>query len=225
MPRIQRTVVSTAVYDTVKEMLFDGVWGPGDRIDRKALAVRLGVSPTPVNDALHRLTGEGLVESRFRDGFFVPDYSDLELADLFAVRAGIESVAARLCAEEAQGEELERLCALFDPFAGGIPEDGTGDYLRADKAFHAGLLAASGSARLGEVERFFGHVFRSYEHGLVRDPEETLPEHRRIIDALRSRNGSAAQAAMADHLLRSRQALAARGGAAGAGRAPGSLSP
>lgn len=212
MPRIQRTVVSTAVYDTVKEMLFDGTWGPGDRIDRKALAARLGVSPTPVNDALHRLTGEGLVESRFRDGFFVPDYSDEDLADLFAVRAGIEGVAARLCAEEAPGEELERFCSLFDPFSRGIPTEGTGDYLRADKAFHAGILAASGSARLREVERFFGHVFRSYEHGLVRSPEETLPEHRRIIDALRSRDGREAQAAMSDHLLRSRKALLDRAG-------------
>lgn len=212
MPRIQRTVVSTAVYDTVKEMLFDGTWGPGERIDRKALAARLGVSPTPVNDALHRLTGEGLVESRFRDGFFVPDYSDEDLADLFAVRAGIEGVAARLCAEEAPGEELERFCSLFDPFSRGIPPEGTGDYLRADKAFHVGILAASGSARLREVERFFGHVFRSYEHGLVRSPEETLPEHRRIIDALRSRDGREAQAAMSDHLLRSRKALLDRAG-------------
>lgn len=213
MPRIQRMVISTAVYDAVKEMLFDGTWLPGDRIDRKNLSLRLGVSPTPVNDALHRLTGEGLVESRFRDGFFVPDYSDADLADLFAVRAGIEGVAARLCAEEAPGGELERLCALFDPFAGGIPPEGTGDYLRADKVFHAGLLAASGSARLGEVERFFGHVFRSYEHGLVRAPEETLPEHRRIIEALRSRNGREAQAAMSDHLLRSRRALMDRAAA------------
>lgn len=215
MPRIQRTVVSTAVYDAVKEMLFDGTWGPGDRIDRKALAVRLGVSPTPVNDALHRLTGEGLVEARFRDGFFVPDYTDEDLADLFAVRAGIEGVAARLCAEEAPPGEIEKLCALFDPFSRGIPPNGTGEYLRADKAFHAGLLAASGSVRLREVERFFGHVFRSYEHGLVRSPGETLPEHRRIIEALRSRDGREAQAAMSDHLLRSRRALMDRARSSG----------
>ncbi len=215
MPRIQRTVVSTAVYDAVKEMLFDGTWVPGDRIDRKALAVRLGVSPTPVNDALHRLTGEGLVESRIRDGFFVPDYSDEDLADLFAVRAGIEGVAARLCAEEALPGEVEKLCALFDPFSRGIPPERTEEYLRADKSFHAGLLAASGSARLREVERFFGHVFRSYEHGLVRSPGETLPEHRRIIEALRSRDGREAQAAMSDHLLRSRRALMDRGRSTG----------
>lgn len=214
MPLIRRTVVSTAVYDAIKEMLFDGPWRPGERIDRKALAVRLGVSPTPVNDALHRLTGEGLVESRFRDGFFVPDYSDLDLADLFAVRAGIESIAARLCAENASETEMERVCALFDPFSRGIPPEETGTYLRADKAFHAGLLAASGSARLREVERFFGHVFRSYEHGLVREPGETLPEHRRIIDALRAQDGPAAQEAMADHLLRSRAALLRRAGGA-----------
>jgi len=208
-------VVSSAVYDAVKEMLFDGTWVPGDRIDRKALAVRLGVSPTPVNDALHRLTGEGLVESRIRDGFFVPDYSDEDLADLFAVRAGIEGVAARLCAEEALPGEVEKLCALFDPFSRGIPPERTEEYLRADKSFHAGLLAASGSARLREVERFFGHVFRSYEHGLVRSPGETLPEHRRIIEALRSRDGREAQAAMSDHLLRSRRALMDRARSSG----------
>ena len=79
---IRRTVVSAEIYMEIKKALFEGDWIPGQRIDRKALAERFGISQTPVNDALNRLTGEGLVESRSRDGFFVPDYNDAELADI-----------------------------------------------------------------------------------------------------------------------------------------------
>ena len=183
---------------------------PISRIDRKELARRFRISQTPINDALNRLTGEGLVESRAHDGFFVPDYDDGELADLFAARAGFESIAARLCAEEAAVEDKRRLLEVFEPFAGTVLPAMENAYLAADKEFHKLVLGISGSLRLNEVEASFGHAFRSYEHGLVRPSSETLPEHRAIVDAIISGNGREAQIAMADHLLTTRNVLLSR---------------
>lgn len=209
---IRRTIVTLEAYTEIRNALFAGEWAPGTRIDRKELARRFKISQTPINDALNRLTGEGLVESRSRDGFFVPDYDDGELADLFAARAGFESIAARLCAEEAAEADKRRLPAVFEPFGKTVVPTMESAYLAADKEFHKLVLGISGSLRLKEVEASFGHAFRSYEHGLVRPPSETLPEHRLIIDAIMAGAGRDAQVAMADHLLATRKVLLARHG-------------
>jgi len=213
---IRRTIVTLEAYAEIRNALFAGEWAPGARIDRKELAERFNISQTPINDALNRLTGEGLVESRSHDGFFVPDYNDGELADLFAARAGFESIAARLCAEEAAEADKLRLLAVFKPFGTEVVQAMENAYLAADKEFHKLVLGISGSIRLNEVESSFGHAFRSYEHGLVRPPSETLSEHRLIVDAIISGAGREAQVAMADHLLTTRNVLLARHRAASA---------
>lgn len=207
---IRRTIVSAEIYLEIKKALFEGDWIPGQRIDRKALAERFGISQTPVNDALNRLTGEGLVESRSRDGFFVPDYDDTELADIFAARAGFESIAARLCAEEADTVGKRELALLFEPFGESVAKGSEAAYLAADKAFHTGIVRISGSCRLSEVETAFGLACRSYEHGLVRPPSDTLPEHRGILAAILAGEGRAAQLGMAEHLLATRRYLLGR---------------
>jgi DNA-binding GntR family transcriptional regulator len=207
---IRRTIVTLEAYAGIRNALFAGEWAPGDRIDRKELAERFRISQTPINDALNRLTGEGLVESRSHDGFFVPDYDDGELADLFAARAGFESIAARLCAEEAAEADKKRLLAVFGPFGDSVAPAMESAYLAADKEFHKLVLGISGSLRLNEVEASFGHAFRSYEHGLVRPPSETLSEHRAIIEAILAGAGRDAQVAMADHLLETRNVLLVR---------------
>ena len=195
------------IYAEIKKSIFAGTWAPGERIDRKSLADKYGTSQTPVNDALNRLTGEGILESRSGDGFFVPDYDDETLADLFTARAGLESIAARLCAEEASDADKRVLAGIFAPFGDSVGPDQGEAYLAADKSFHAAVLKISGSQRLNEVESSFGHIFRSYEHGLVRPPAETLSEHRAIVNAILAGSGRDAQVAMADHLLTSRRAL------------------
>jgi DNA-binding GntR family transcriptional regulator len=206
---IRRTIVSVEVYQEIKKALFEGIWHPGDRVDRKHLAERFGISQTPVNDALNRLAGEGLLESRLHDGFFVPDYSDVELADLFAVRAGLESIAARLCAETCDKNHRQLLMACFAAFGDGYVDGQQSIYLQADRTFHTLILQYSGSTRLKEVETVFGIACRSYEHGLIRPPGETLPEHLSIVDAICRQDSRAAQMAMADHLLATRSFLLA----------------
>ncbi len=207
MSVIRRTIVSVEVYEEIKKALFNGDWAPGSRIDRKALAERFGISQTPINDALNRLTGEGLLESRMRDGFFVPDYDDEELADLFTARAGFESIAARLCAEEAPEAERKAFFNLFERFGDTVEPGMEAAYLAADKEFHSRIIRLAGSDRLLEVETAFGLSGRSYEHGLVRSPSDTLSEHKGIVDAIARGDGRAAQLGMADHLLRTRYFL------------------
>jgi len=207
---IKKTVVSVFVYESLKKMIFEGTLNPGAKIDRKEIAERLGISQTPLNDALNKLTGEGIVEARGREGYFVPDYGPRELAEFFVVRAGLEGVAARLCAEEADGEVIRKITSPFDAFSVAPAQEQLSAYLKADRMFHAGIIVAANVGRLSEIDSYFGFAFRSYEHGLVRPPHETLSEHRAIIAAIRARDGKTAQFAMTDHLLRTRAALLVR---------------
>ncbi len=137
---------------------------------------------------------------------------DSDLADIFAARAGFESIAARLCAEEADEAGKRELAILFEPFGDSVAKGSEAAYLVADKAFHTGIVRISGSSRLSEVEAAFGLACRSYEHGLVRPPSETLPEHRGILAAILAGEGRAAQLGMAEHLLATRRFLLARQG-------------
>jgi len=123
--RIESNHRADEVYRRIRMLIIEGKIPEGTRIDRKALADDLGVSLTPVNVATARLLGERFLErrngtGRENEGLFVPERPTAELVHVFAVRAGIEGIAARLCVERAiAGESLDKfemLCASFSEY-------------------------------------------------------------------------------------------------------------
>jgi DNA-binding transcriptional MocR family regulator len=118
-------------YAALKQMLRDGVFAPGTRLEAIRLADDLGVSMTPVRDVLHRLAGERLVEASSREGFHVPRFSEAGLRDLYEWNSALLSIAARTMrpgAEEAPGAPLwevpagaDRVAALFARIAAAAP--------------------------------------------------------------------------------------------------------
>jgi DNA-binding GntR family transcriptional regulator len=204
MSKIEFKALSDQVYDKIRRMIDDGLLVPGGKINKLALSETLGVSQTPINDALSRLTGERLVEQRSRHGYFVHAYSWEELMPIFELRAGLEGMAIRLCVENKQPSQMRRLTHAFDGFEAQVPESRHDDYLRADKLFHESIIEYSGNPFLLELMRSSGYLLKSNRRGLVRPPSETLPEHRAIIDAVLRRDAREAQEQAILHLLRSR---------------------
>ncbi|MDX9819890.1 MAG: GntR family transcriptional regulator, partial [Desulfococcus multivorans] len=174
------------------------------KVNKPQLADMLGVSQTPINDALSRLAGEKFIELKRRQGYFVRSFSDEELCALFEVRGGLESIAVRLCVETASDDQLREIASCFDGFGLPFPDEKYNDYVHADKIFHELVVAYSGNSVIVEIARTQGYLVKSNQKGLVRPPCETLPEHRGIIDAVLSRNPSRAQELMILHHLRSR---------------------
>lgn len=122
-------------YASLRQMLRDGVFLPGTRLEANRLADELGVSMTPVRDVLQRLTGERLVTAS-RDGFHVPRFSEAGLRDLYEWNAALVSIAARTrrTAEDGGTPPLwevpagaDRVAALFARIAGGAPNHEVGD--------------------------------------------------------------------------------------------------
>ena len=223
MKRIESTIVADEVYRRIRMLIIEGKIPEGTRIDRKVLADDLGVSLTPVNEATARLLGERFLERRSgtgreSEGLFVPERPTAELVHVFAVRAGIEGIAARLCVERAiAGEnlrEFEKLCASFSeyrkrdlslPFN---PEE-LEIYLDADKYFHEMLIEYADNPILSDLDSNLGCIHRSYIKGLIRYPKETLPEHWQIIAAFEARDPELAQRLVIAHHLHSRDVLKA----------------
>ena len=215
MKRLEATIVAQEVYLRLKRLIIEGELSPGARIDRQSLALELGVSPTPLNDALSRLIGERFVERRSgrqdKDGLYIPERPDGELVHIFAVRAGLEGIAARLAVERVvAGDDPGALKALSACFCGLEPpfdEEKTERYLAEDKRFHEGIIEAAGNPILTDIDQNLGCVHRSWIHGLIRPPEETLCEHRAIITAFEALDATLVQGLIIDHNLRSRDAL------------------
>jgi DNA-binding GntR family transcriptional regulator len=210
LQKIENSNLTDAVYAQLKAMILEGTLAPGVRVNKKELAASLEVSPTPINEAVSRLAGEKLIEQRSRQGFFVRSFNIRALADLYAVRAGLEGIAARLCVERATDEDLSRFGSFFGRFTAPIPSSLTHEYMVEDMSFHKSVLEISGVPLLLEINANYNYTMLSYQTGLVREPSDTLDEHRAILEAILARDSVLAGKLMVEHHLTSRKVLLAK---------------
>ncbi len=187
------------VYLRLKEMIFEQELKPGEKIQQDKICAQLGISRSPMLKALHRLEGEKLVESIPRRGMIVKALNPNEVVDSFQCRAVIEGLSARLAAERAAPADTAELRGLFLPFADQNVIDHV-VYAKADRLFHDRLMRLSGNTVIEQFEMRSNIHLLSFQVGLIRPPEETLPEHITIINALEARDGRLAEERMRAHV-------------------------
>ncbi len=204
---IDTRILTQHVYENIRQLILDGELKPGAKIDKRELAASLGVSLTPINEAVSRLAGEKYIEQVNRRGYFVKSYSLEDLKEMYEVRAGLESIAVRLCLQKATDAELRKLADLFSGFSLPFKAGDLARYTETDKRFHGMIIRLSGNSMIQEINETTGYVLKSYQKGLVRPPEETIPEHTEIIAAILARDTEVAQTLIARHHLRSAMAV------------------
>ncbi len=192
--------LNTYLYRQIKEMVWDKILRPGEKIKQEHLAKELGVSRTPLIKVLERLTSERLLEYIPRRGYFVKKLTLEETLDLFSVRIGLESVAVKEVVEKATDEEIEELKQCFRPFGGEWTKEKKRKYLKADQQFHARLFEIANNGLLTDINEMFNIYRFSYQKGLMRDPAETLSEHQEILNQIEERDAKLAQIKMMEHL-------------------------
>lgn len=207
MQKIKKDALSNLVYDKIKLMILNGALKPGQKINKKELTEQLSVSQTPVNEAIIKLTGEGLIEQHERKGFFIKVFTYKDLKEFFTIRAGMEGVALRLCVEEQPDDVLDKLTHFFDNFSLPLNETAYKKYIKADQAFHQKIIELSRNSIIINFNKNFDFIMKSYQKGLIRPPEETLPEHKAIVKAVRSRDPELAQRLLIEHHLKSRKVI------------------
>ncbi len=203
--KIENRSLKDTLYIKIRDLILNNEFEIGEKITKDDLAKRFGVSPTPVNDALNRLVGEHYLSLESRKGYFVREYDKKEYRDLFAMRAAIEGMAAKLICDENNSQHLDELIHMFDSFNDDNINDAEEAYIEADMNFHAKIIMYSENTLFMETAQSQGFLWRSYQKGLAKDPVVSLKEHMAIIDAFRARDGDRAQTAVLAHLMHSRE--------------------
>ena len=204
-----RQILSDSVYDAVLTMLMDQELTPGGVVSIDGLARRLGVSPTPVREALARLEGPGLIRRTALKGYRVaPILAPAEFADLMEARLLIEPVLATWATRRRSDgfvASLAEIMAVQHDAERGPDFEGFQQFLVADEDFHQAIADQAGQRFLrAAYDALGGHVqrFRLFAGQGVIDAEQAIAEHQVIFEAIRDGSVDLAETAMRTHLLR-----------------------
>ena len=213
-PDILHTSSSQTAADAISRAIIEGRLEPGARLKEGELAATLGISRTPIREALLLLTARGLVEMSPNRGARVRSYEPGHLDDLYELRALLEGHVARLAAGRALRDEqraLDESCSRFDAlveagddFPGLVEENGR---------FHGTLVSAARDPRLADMLQTVVEVPLLYRAFTWYSPEQLRQSghfHRSIARAVRAGDGERAERIMKEHILDARDVLIAR---------------
>ncbi len=211
---IEHSDLTTKVYQWLKERIMHHAFLPGDKLDIQQLADDLGVSRTPVKDAINRLTAEGLVILRSRRGTYVATLTPAALRDLFETRMMIECWTVQHATAETMRATTPAMRALFDRSARIITGVSAADfdysaYFALDLDLHALLVGLTGNAVLLELHHAVtarmsaGRIYYPGEGEVLRRSHEAHREHAAIIQAIADSDRDALLAAVRVHIATS----------------------
>jgi DNA-binding GntR family transcriptional regulator len=204
--------IGSQVFETLERAIVECALEPGVVLSDRQLAEQLGVSRTPVRDALRQLESTGLVERRGRVGWAVTRVDVRDVEELFELRCLLEPAGLARIAQW-NDDRLRRFATVFDDFETPMSTEDIARYLQVDDEFHGTIVAATENRRLirsyrmlsRELDRF--RHFTSYRYeGRV---DQSLSEHRAICSALSRRDAPAAADALIAHIRSARTKLVA----------------
>ncbi|AVX19262.1 MAG: GntR family transcriptional regulator [Bacillota bacterium] len=191
------------VFESLREAIINGTLKPGERLMEIQLAEEMGVSRTPVREAIRKLELEGFVVMVPRKGAYVAGISLKDIADVFEVRAALESLAAGLAAERITEEELEALERSLVKVAESTEADDLTSLISADTDFHDILYRASRNERLVQIVSNLREQIQRFRMTSLSHPGRmrvALEEHRKIVEAISERNVELAQQLAREHI-------------------------
>ncbi len=195
------------VFSEIEQAILSGVYSVGDQLVESKISSELGVSRTPVREALKQLELEGLVTTIANKGTFVIGISTQDILDIYTIRVAVEGISSQLAAERIDAEgikELENLVDLQEFYVnkGDIPQ-----ILQLDKKFHEVIYEISGS-------RILKHTLASFHNQLKRARESSLltagrtltavKEHRDIFEAIAKGDAKKAKDLTELHIMNAR---------------------
>ncbi len=191
-----------AVYRRIKEDLFEFRLAPGQRFSENELSAQLGVSRTPVREALYRLGQEGLIEVSPRSGWTVRGFDFRYFEDLYDLRVVLETTAVRRLCERVPMPDLDELRAVWLVPADERIQDGRRVSL-LDERFHVALVEAGGNAEMARVHRDVTErirIMRRLDFTQDERVRNTYAEHAQILRAILRRRADQAILLLSAHV-------------------------
>ena len=184
-------------------MIVQGALTPGTKLNERALCEQLGISRTPLREALKVLSTEGLVELQPNRGAVVALLTERRLREIFAVMGALEALAGELACRNMTAEQFNEIRALHYQMLAHHARGELAPYFRCNQEIHLAIVAASGNATLAATYRNLNaHVRRArYMANLSQSRwDQAVAEHERILEALGRRDAVALQNLLGNHL-------------------------
>lgn len=196
------------VHERLRRAIVAGRFRNGERLNERHLAEMLGVSTTPVKDAIRKLESEGLVRTEARRGVFV-EFSAKQALEMALGRAALESVMAHIAANRIGAPDIAEMARLIEEMAHATEHSALEDLVMLNEAYHGAIHRISGCGYLErrlDGQRMYDHAQRI---ALLAEPDERrqgFEEHRSIYEALAGRDAGLSETRMRRHIVRSAKA-------------------
>ncbi len=200
------------VFQTLRQAILRGEIQPGERLMEIHLAQKLGVSRTPVREAIRMLELEGLVMTIPRRGAVVAEITVSDLEDVLEVRLALEELAVQIVCKKLTQEQLDEMKALAAGFRRTLDGDDVGECAQADMAFHEAIYNATGNKRLVQILNNLREQMYRYRMEYLKDKSShriLVEEHAEILQALEARDEQRALEATRQHIARQREHIIA----------------
>ena len=210
MPATKETTLNRQVYGEVLRQLLDGEIPLGAQLDERTLAARIGVSRTPVREAIIQLVREGLVNYYPYRGHFVKMWTPKEVNDLFEVRKVLEALAVRLAVRKLSQDDLDELREIVNDIEDALRHGDIEGFSEADRLFHNSIIQKTGNQTLIDgLDRLDCQiqVIRTIANRAPDLVERMLNEWPRILTALEARDAEQSAKLMLVHIEDARKTV------------------
>ena len=191
---LKNAIAKTDIYDPRQEL----------RVDERQLTNALGVSRTPIREALSLLEQEGFIRTVPRRGIYIIRKSKREMIEMIQMWAALESMAARLATLYASDVDIAKLRHLFDEFQNSPPSEHLGEYSDVNIAFHTAVIALGGSQTIIDATRNLLMHVRAIRRATITQNDRaarSIVDHLKIIEALEKRDTELAERLTRQHTL------------------------
>lgn len=200
--------LTTIIFEKIREDILSDVYDNGDKIVEAKLAEKLGVSRTPVREALKQLELDGLVENIPNRGVVVKGVSKKDISDIFTIRKAIEGIAAEWCINRISKKTLQELKDIYDlmefyTFKGDVEK-----ISELNTKFHEVIYCSTNSRYLEQILRDFQIFIKSTRNKSLKVKgrlKEALKEHKAILAAIEDKNVEKTKVAMEYHVNKSKE--------------------
>jgi DNA-binding GntR family transcriptional regulator len=200
---VNRNTLSQQVYNHLRAGILDNTYPPGSPLPEEALADKLNVSRVPIREALRRLSAEGLIVIKPRQGASVIELTPKQFLDAYQVREALEVLAVQLAVPRLTSEDLDQLDAFHLAMQTAGEADDAEEFFNVNAQFHSFLVGKSDNGDLqATYESLIGRMrrYRTPSLDLRGGVDRSIVEHAAILSAMRDGNADEAARLMADHI-------------------------
>jgi DNA-binding GntR family transcriptional regulator len=203
MKVIEKKTLHEEIANNLRELIMSGELQEGDKIKEDALCNSMGISKTPLREALRVLSVEGLIKLVPNRGSFVSTPTFEEIREMFDVMSVLEGICARAAAEKMSAKDLTTLEKLHNKLEKNFKRKAQREYIRINNQYHAFVQELAGNRTLNQIINGLRQKILLYRYQSLNLPErfeQSIQEHRELIEAFRKKDSKKAETLMRRHL-------------------------